>query len=126
MRRLIAEFRANTLIETTLQAPPQNLKLPQSQAVALFHISQEALANIGKHSFARHVNISLCTTPERVLLEISDNGHGFDLGNTKLTLGHGLSNMETRARNAGGELEVSSEPGIGTTILVWVPNVNEN
>lgn len=126
LRRLIAEFRANTLIETSLLAPAQTLKLTQSQAVALFHISQEALANIGKHSFARHVNISLWTTPERVLLEISDNGHGFDLSNTKLTLGHGLSNMQTRARNAGGELEVSSEPGSGTTILVWVPSANDN
>jgi two-component system, NarL family, sensor histidine kinase DevS len=125
LRRLIAEFRANTLIDTTIQAPSQTLKLPQSQAVALFHISQEALANIGKHALARHVNVSLWTTPERVLLEISDNGHGFDLANTKLTLGHGLSNMQTRARNAGGELEVSSEPDSGTTILVWVPNTNE-
>ncbi len=126
LRRLIAEFRANTLIETTLQAPAQSLNLPQAQAVALFHICQEALANVGKHSFARHVNISLWSTPERVLLEISDNGHGFDLSTTRLTLGHGLSNMQTRARNAGGEIEVTSEPGTGTTILVWVPNTNEN
>ncbi len=126
LRRLIAEFRANTLIDTTLQFPQQNLKLPQSQAVALFHICQEGLANVGKHSFARHVTISLWTTNDRVLLEISDNGHGFDQSTTKLTLGHGLSNMQTRARNAGGELEVTSEPGSGTTILVWVPNSNEN
>jgi signal transduction histidine kinase len=69
---------------------------------------------------------SFCTTHDRVLLEISDNGHGFDQSTTKLTLGHGLSNMQTRARNAGGELEVTSEPGSGTTILVWVPNSNEN
>jgi two-component system, NarL family, sensor histidine kinase DevS len=121
LRRLIAEFRANTLIETNLQAPPHSLKLPQPQAVALFHICQEALANIGKHSFARNVSVSLWKTTERVLLEISDNGHGFDLDKTKLTLGHGLSNMQTRARNAGGELEVTSEPGAGTTLLVWVP-----
>lgn len=126
LRRLIAEFRANTLIETSLHAPGQSLKLPQSQAVALFHICQEALANIGKHSFARHVTISLWTTADRVLLEISDDGHGFDFSKTRLTLGHGLSNMQTRARNAGGELEVTSEPGNGTTILVWVPNTNEN
>lgn len=126
LRRLIAEFRANTLIETTLQASNQFIKLPQPQAVALFHISQEALANIGKHSAAKHVNISLWTASDRVLLEISDDGHGFDLSNTRLTLGHGLSNMQTRARNAGGELEVSSEPGSGTTILVWVPHTNES
>ncbi len=124
LRRLIAEFRANTLIETTLKGPPQNsLKLPKLQALALFHITQEALANIGKHSFAHHVNVSLWTTPDRVLLEISDDGHGFDVSNTRLTLGHGLSNMQTRAHNAGGELEVTSDTGTGTVILVWIPNL---
>ncbi len=126
LRRLIAEFRANTLIETNLRAPSQSLKLPQSQAVALFHICQESLANVGKHSFARHVDIALWTTSDRVLLEIQDDGHGFDLSTTKLTLGHGLSNMQTRARNAGGDLEVTSEIGEGTTVLVWVPHQNES
>ncbi len=121
LHRLIAEFRANTLIEVNLQSPPHEVRLPQSQALALFHICQEALANVGKHSHAHHVNISLWTTAERVLLEISDDGHGFDLNNMKLTLGHGLSNMQTRARNTGGDLEVTSEVGDGTTILVWVP-----
>ncbi len=96
LRRLIAEFRANTLIETTLQGPPQNtLQLPKPQAVALFHICQEALANVGKHAFARHVNLSLWMTNDRVLLEISDDGHGFDQDKTRLTLGHGLANMQT-------------------------------
>jgi signal transduction histidine kinase len=125
LHRLIAEFRANTLIEVTLQNPAQELRLPQPQALALFHISQEALANVGKHSRARHVNISLWTTNDRVLLEISDDGRGFDLNTTKSTLGHGLSNMQTRASNAGGELEVTSEPGQGTTLLVWVPYTSE-
>jgi signal transduction histidine kinase len=126
LRRLMAEFRANTLIEATLQAPAHSIKLPQPQAVALFHICQEALANVGKHSYARRVDISLWTSEDRVLLEIHDDGHGFDLGNTRLTLGHGLSNMQTRARNAGGDLEITSEPGEGTTVLVWVPNQNES
>ncbi len=123
--RLIAEFRANTLVEVTLQRPQQDLHMSQTQAVALFHICQEALANAGKHSHAHHVNVSLWSTNERVLLEISDDGRGFDQETTRLTLGHGLSNMLTRARNAGGDLEVSSEVGQGTTILVWVPNTNE-
>jgi signal transduction histidine kinase len=123
LRRLIAEFRANTLIETNLQSPAQNtVKLAKPQAVALFHICQEALANVGKHAYARRVNVSLWATNERVLLEIIDDGHGFDVNKTLLTLGHGLSNMQTRARNAGGDLEITSEPGSGTILLAWVPN----
>ncbi|HEX9018238.1 MAG TPA: GAF domain-containing sensor histidine kinase [Anaerolineaceae bacterium] len=126
LHRLMAEFRANTLVDATLHAPSQELQIPQPQAVALFHICQEALANVGRHSHAHHVTISLWSTSERVLMEISDDGAGFDQNITKLTLGHGLANMQTRARNAGGDLEITSEPGQGTTILVWVPNPNEN
>lgn len=126
IHRLIAEFRANTLVDATLQSPPQELHIPQPQAVALFHICQEALANVGKHSRARHVTISLWSASERVLMEISDDGAGFDQNTTRLTLGHGLANMQTRARNAGGDLEITSEPGQGTTILVWVPGANES
>lgn len=124
LRRLLAEFRANTLIEVNLQGPPQsNIHLPKPQAVALFHICQEALANVGKHASARKVGLSMWTTADRVLVEISDDGEGFDPEQMRLTLGHGLSNMLTRARNAGGDLEITSEPGVGTTILAWVPNL---
>ena len=63
----------------------------------------------------------LWTTPDRVLLEISDDGRGFDPRTIQLTLGHGLSNMQTRAHNVGGDVEITSEPETGTTILAWVP-----
>jgi signal transduction histidine kinase len=39
----------------------------------------------------------------------------------KLTIGHGLSNMETRAVNAGGEVDITSDAQNGTTVLAWVP-----
>ncbi len=125
LRRLVAEFRANTLLEVNLSGLPQEeLRIPAAAALALFHICQEALANIAKHARARHVSMNLWTTSERVLLEISDDGRGFDTAKTQLSLGHGLANMQTRAHNAGGDLEVTSEPGRGTTILVWLPLIN--
>jgi signal transduction histidine kinase len=122
LRRLVAEFRANTLVETTIQGPViESLPLPQTRALVLFHICQEALANAAKHAHARHVSVSLWTTSDRVLLEVSDDGRGFDVEAVRITLGHGLSNMQTRANSAGGEIEITSEAGMGTTILVWVP-----
>jgi signal transduction histidine kinase len=122
LRRLAAEFHANTLVEVNLQGSSQDAAtLPEMPALALFHICQEALANIGKHAHARHVSIAFWTTNDRALLEVSDDGRGFDPSNAQLTLGHGLANMQTRAHNAGGDIEVTSEPGAGTTILVWVP-----
>jgi signal transduction histidine kinase len=59
-------------------------------------------------------------------MEIHDDGKGFDTQIVQLTLGHGISNMQTRARNVGGDLEITSEPDEGTTILVWMPHVREH
>jgi two-component system, NarL family, sensor histidine kinase DevS len=126
LQRLVNEFRANTLAEAHINGPADGLvALPASKALALFHICQEALANTAKHARAKKVEVVVWTTPDRALLEIRDNGRGFDMESTKSSLGHGLSNMQTRARNVGGDLELITEPGIGTTILTWVPFSNE-
>ena len=122
LQRLVEEFRANTRMELTLTGPDDGqIALPTTKTTALFHICQEALANIAKHAQAHQTTIDLWTAPGRVLLEISDDGLGFDLRKMSVTLGHGLSNMHTRARKVGGDVEITSEPGKGTTVLAWVP-----
>jgi two-component system, NarL family, sensor histidine kinase DevS len=124
--RLATEFRVNTLVEVHVRGPADSVSgLPLVQAVALFHICQESLANIAKHARAKHVEVNVWTTPDRALLEVQDDGRGFDLSRVRLTLGHGLSNMQTRARNVGGDAEISSDPGQGTTVLAWVPFYKE-
>lgn len=126
VRRLVSEFRSNTLIEVHLKGPLddlQNLALPQ--ATALFHICQEALANTAKHARARQVEVTVWSTADRALLEVRDDGRGFDLKKMRFTLGHGLSNIQTRARNASGEVEFTTEPGKGAAVLAWVPLHNE-
>jgi two-component system, NarL family, sensor histidine kinase DevS len=122
VQRLVNEFRVNTLIDVSLHGSKEGLyELPPNKATALFHICQEALANIAKHARARHVNVTLWKTGGRALLEVSDNGKGFDFQKVKFSLGHGLTNMQTRARNVGGDIDISTDPGEGTTIMAWVP-----
>jgi signal transduction histidine kinase len=122
LHRLVEEYRANTLAEATLIGPEDGLVgLPTSHATALFHICQEALANAAKHSQARRTDVRLWTTRDRVLLEVADNGRGFDLPKMSVTLGHGLSNMHVRARKVSGDVEITSAPSEGTTVLAWVP-----
>lgn len=122
LQKLVAEFKENARVEAHLEGPKNNLAgLPTSHATALFHICQEALANVAKHSKATTVNIHLWTTGGRVLLEVTDDGKGFDLRKMSVTLGHGLSNMHIRAHKVGGAVEITSEPGNGTTVLAWVP-----
>ena len=122
IQRLVAEFRANTLIDVMLKGPEDEFRdLPEPQAVALFHICQEALANIAKHAKAHRVDVILWTTTGRALLEVKDDGRGFDMDKVKKSIGHGLTNMETRAANAGGDVDITTDPGQGTSVLAWVP-----
>jgi two-component system sensor histidine kinase DevS len=123
IQRLVAEFRANTLVEVNLKGPQDASlsRLPEANATVLFHICQEALANIAKHAHARHVDVVVWTTRDRVLLEVQDDGRGFESSSIRTTIGHGLSNMQIRAHNAGGEVDITSEIEAGTTVLAWVP-----
>jgi two-component system sensor histidine kinase DevS len=122
LKRLVTEYRANTFSEVQLTGPESDLKdLPHSHSIALFHICQEALANAAKHAKAKNVQVSVLVTNERVLLEVHDDGLGFNMGEMTETIGHGLANMQTRARAVGGEADISAAVGDGTTVLAWVP-----
>ena len=122
LRRLMMEFRVNTLAEANLNGSTEELRdIPGSNALALFHICQEALANAAKHSHAKKVEVTVWTSAERVMLEIQDNGYGFEMEKMNMNLGHGLSNMHTRARHVGGDVEIASGINEGTSILAWVP-----
>jgi signal transduction histidine kinase len=122
LKRLVLEYRANTFSEVTLTTTDADLReLPHSHALALFHICQEALANAAKHAKARKAEVSVWTTADRVLMEVRDDGKGFEMEKMTTTIGHGLANMQTRGRAAGGDVDISSIIGEGTTILAWVP-----
>jgi two-component system sensor histidine kinase DevS len=130
LQRLIDETRANTNLGINLTGPDSgSVILPTAISTALFHISQEALANVAKHAEAHSVKLNLWLAPGRVMLEVSDDGVGFDLSKTSQALGHGLANMRTRARKTGGDIEINSELGKGTSVLTWIPldqNVDSN
>ncbi len=123
LQRLIAEFQQNAKAEIALAGPKNDHlgDLPQLHAMALFHICQEALANVAKHAHATKVSVDLWVSSDRVLLEIHDDGRGFYVAEINKMVGHGLANMMTRVHNVSGDLDVTSTPGEGTTILAWVP-----
>jgi signal transduction histidine kinase len=81
----------------------------------LFWIAVEALNNSLKHAQARSVQIAIHCSRERVELEVTDDGVGFDTGRVKVG-GLGLKNMQERADIIGGTLRMESEPSIGTTV----------
>lgn len=86
----------------------------------LFLIIQEAMANIVKHAGAKVVSLSLKEGPRQVTLSISDDGQGFSSTYQKPG-SYGLTTMRERAEKLGGNVEIISKPGAGTTIRVHIP-----
>lgn len=97
-------------------------RLPAEAQEALYRIAQESLHNALRHAGARRVDVRLATTDRLVVLEVADDGRGFDPA-PRSSAGRrlGLSSMRDRARGVGGRLDVTSGPARGTTIRVEVP-----
>ena len=126
MRSLIREFRANTMVDVSMEGEPADVEgLARTQIDALYHIFQEALSNTAKHAKATRVTVRLWRQEDRIMLKVSDDGAGFDTPRPGGRIGHGLTNMQARAEAAGGGMEVISIRKQGTTLLAWVPYVKE-
>ena len=96
--------------------PPE---LPGAADVDLLRVLQEALVNIRRHSDARHVEVSLSADDREARAEVTDDGIGFDPATVRE--GVGFSGMRERASALGGNLEIESAPGEGTSVMVEVP-----
>ena len=88
-------------------------RLPELQAVSLFRVAQEALRNVERHAGARHIDIRLDDSGDKLELRITDDGCGFDVKNVELSKdrGIGLTNMRERVERNGGSFELVSHPG---------------
>ncbi|HVO25619.1 MAG TPA: ATP-binding protein, partial [Candidatus Margulisiibacteriota bacterium] len=95
--------------------------VPRQTALCVFRIAQEALRNAGRHSQARTVDVSLRSLDGGVQLALRDDGVGFDPAREKGGPHLGLASMHERVQLLGGDLDIESVPGQGTTVLAWVP-----
>jgi signal transduction histidine kinase len=103
-----------------VEGPDRPLPLTRATESQLFGIAREALANSLKHAEATAAVVRISATPAHVVLEIVDDGCGFDLDATRT--GHfGLESMRTRADDIGAELYIISAPGRGTVVRVEAP-----
>jgi PAS domain S-box-containing protein len=90
-------------------------------STAMFRIFQETLTNVARHAKATRVEVVLQKQPDRLLLLIHDNGRGFDQADPALSNSLGLLGMRERAAILGGEVNISSAAGKGTTVTAWIP-----
>ncbi|MBV9242396.1 MAG: PAS sensor protein, partial [Acidobacteria bacterium] len=100
---------------------PDDIGLTREIETNLYRITQEALNNVLRHAKAETVNVLLQRRRSDIVLIIEDNGTGFDESNGSRS-GLGLTGMRERAALLKGELQVDSQPGEGTTIIVRVPS----
>jgi signal transduction histidine kinase len=91
-------------------------RLPLAQEREMFRIAQEALANIEKHAEATQVTINWQCAGHAAVLDISDNGKGFPIGQAGRLDSYGIIGMRERAASIGATLHVDSDPGAGTRV----------
>jgi signal transduction histidine kinase len=99
--------------------------LPAPVEATFLRAAQEALTNAGKYAQATQVNLTLTYMEDQTVLDVQDNGVGFDppLAALKAEMdhGYGLAALRERAAQLGGSLEVESAPGEGTTVVIALP-----
>ncbi len=123
IERFVGAFRSRTGIAVQLDLDSRRLPLPVEEA--LYRITGEALANIGKHARASQAMVSVQQRGNSVELVVSDNGIGFD-PEQLITGDHmGQRTMQERAAALGGGCRVTSKRGVGTTVTVHVPIISE-
>ncbi|MDA8067361.1 MAG: GAF domain-containing sensor histidine kinase [Actinomycetota bacterium] len=94
-------------------------RLAKELETGIYRVAQETLTNARKHSAATRAELDLWEGDGQIHLTVQDNGHGFDPASR--TAGFGLTGIRERVDLLGGELEISSAPGRGTTVSVSIP-----
>jgi signal transduction histidine kinase len=93
--------------------------LPLQTSYQLYCIVKEGLINIQKHADATHVQLNGWKAIDRLIIELADNGKGFDL--TQLSQGFGLKGIQERTQLLGGVFQIQTAPGQGTKLIVQIP-----
>ncbi|MFG2087137.1 MULTISPECIES: GAF domain-containing sensor histidine kinase [unclassified Spirillospora] len=125
---LVASLRKHVEVldrahEATVRiAADEAVVLPEDHEAVAFRITQEALYNALRHAGAQTVEVRLATQDGRAVLEVADDGSGFDASDTAEPQGGlGLESMRDRAYSIGGGLTIDAAPGRGTTVRLEVP-----
>jgi signal transduction histidine kinase len=116
----VEAFGERTGLATTFTADPPLPTLPSRSAAEVLRILLEALGNVEKHADATSITVSARADGGGLEISVADNGRGFDPGTTGGTR-YGIRGMQERAVQIGGRVEITSEPGNGTRVVVRVP-----
>ncbi|GAC1365708.1 MAG: hypothetical protein NVSMB42_25580 [Herpetosiphon sp.] len=125
LQRYVEQSRDPAGSLLTLKMPPEPRRLAADQEAPTLIIIQEAVNNARKHAQASKVQIEVQQDAEALIITVCDNGKGFDLEARKSSPRRhdswGMRTMSERAVMIGGEVQVTSSPGAGTTVHIRIP-----
>lgn len=129
----LADHMRNRLdLDVEIQIEGRKQRLPGDVETALFRIAQEALTNVARHAGVNYARVCLRFTDENVLLDIVDEGRGFDVTSMRDNGANpgeeawGLMGMEERAALVNGRFDLLSREGEGTVVRITVPLVGDS
>lgn len=117
----IKQFGLRTKISCSYTLDESDMLFDKNETSIVFRIMQEILTNITRHSEAKHVNILLTRKEQDFVMEVTDDGVGFDPEERHRMSSLGLIGMKERALSIGGEIQIISQPGKGTTVRLLLP-----
>ncbi len=125
LAQLAEQTRSSALLDMKVEISDEAARrLDRQRREAAFYIAADALGNVARHARARHAALRLFDENGTVILEVTDDGVGFDF-DAGTRGGHGLHNMRERAFAVGGTLRVESRPGRGARVRLELPATAE-
>ncbi len=121
VRGLLGRFAQQTALHVEWRLPEGPQRFAPEVELAAYRIVQEALTNVARHAQAEHVTVAVDQQDHRVLIQIADDGRGFDVEATLREGTYGLHSMRERASLLGGSLRLESAPGQGTRLSAEIP-----
>jgi signal transduction histidine kinase/ABC-type uncharacterized transport system substrate-binding protein len=121
LNALCKEISSQQGIEVDFRSDSVPRSVGQDTALCVFRIVQEGLRNVKKYSGVQKAEVELRRASDKLHLTVHDEGRGFDLSNLQHNEGLGLRSMRERAYLVGGQFQIHSAVGKGTTIEVCVP-----
>ena len=121
LRDLAEDFGAKNGIAVSIEIDPVVAAELSSSAGELVQLAREALSNVGRHAAATTANVLLAREGTATVLEIRDDGVGFDTTRRRRAGHEGLANLKKRASSLGGHAMIDSAAGVGTTVRVTLP-----
>ncbi len=120
LRDLMRNIDVNSSVKATFEAYGMDERLPSDEEVKIYRMCQELVQNAIKHGTPENLSLQLTKHPHLVNIIIEDDGSGFDMKSVN-TDGFGFKNLRSQTDLVNGHLQIDSQPGRGTSVIINIP-----